>query len=185
MLVCSLPRCGATKFCLDLADKTNLEFVGEVNPIYLESYNDTKKQIHHESNYQPTYSNTKFIETLTYPNKYIALVNTMPYLVINQADYILLRRNMYDAFLSTANFLMKCDNTIKAEYVIQRLNMMYESLIAISLYVRLNKKEVVWYEEYFSRSGTDTSILDDSRYKQIIYRHIDGFMNHNDIKELK
>ena len=163
-------------------DDTGLEFVGEVNPIYLEKNYDSKKATHHETKCQPRYSPNKFVETFAYPNKYIALVNTMPYLVINQADYVVLRKNMKYAFLSTANFLIKCDSKIKPEYVIHRLYMMYESLIAMSLFLQSNNKTIIWYEDYFNRSGTNTDILDQSRYKNVIYSQIDKFMKNSDIQ---
>jgi hypothetical protein len=136
MIICSLPRCGATKIGMDLAAQHSLEFVGELNPTYLDYLYDHRKSDHHETKFQPVYDTQKLYKALTYHEDLIVLVNTMPYLVINQADYIILRKNMEDAFISTANFLIKTTPSIRCETIVHRLLMMNESLAAIWVHLK-------------------------------------------------
>ena len=76
MIVCSLPRCGATRFCLDLEKKSGLTFVGELHPIHIES--DRKAQTH-ETRFQTNFTPSDFADLLHDHSKHIILVNQHSY----------------------------------------------------------------------------------------------------------
>ena len=78
MIVCSLPRCGATRFCLDLQEKSGLPFVGELHPIHIES--DRKAQTH-ETGFQTNFAPSDFADLLHDHSKHIVLVNQHSYLL--------------------------------------------------------------------------------------------------------
>lgn len=178
MLVAALPRCGATKYCLDLQNSTGLEFIGELNPIYLDQYSDTAKRDNHETRFQPLYSMDKFVEALTDHSKYIVLVNQSPHLVLHNSDCLLLRRNMYNAFLSQANFFIKCRPYLYGEGVLQHLYLSFQSFVGVVACIsKLKYKDIVWYEDYFGIDSTTTELLDAHPHSRLIKRHIKSMFN--------
>lgn len=181
MIVCSLPRCGATKFCLDLEAKTNLPFVGELNPVYIDSCNEANtKQPYHETGFQPHYTKETYLDALVNPDKYIVLVNQSPHLLIDRADYVVLRKNMRDAFLSLANFFILSRPYLRGDGVIQHLYLSFHCLYGTLVYLNKYHKQVVWYEDYFGVQGTKTEAIDQHPHKKIIINQIDKLFSMND-----
>lgn len=178
MLVAALPRCGATKYCLDLQESTGLEFIGELNPIYLDQYSDTAKRDNHETRFQPLYSIDKFVEALTDHSNYIVLVNQSPHLVLHNSDYLVLRRNMYNAFLSQANFFIKCRPYLNGEGVLQHLYISFQSFLGVVAYIsKSGYKNIIWYEDYFGIQDTTTDFIDIHIHGKLIKRHIKSMFN--------
>lgn len=174
MIVCSLPRCGATRFCLDLQNKTGLEFVGEFNPYFIEELGlPNIKADTHETKYQPVYSINKFISLLHNHDNHILLVNDSPHLVVNMADCVILRRDMKSAFLSTANYLIVMIPNIKANVIVSMLDRFYVSYVALKAYIEKYSKQVVWYEDYYGKLRTETPLLDKYLHRKVIINHID------------
>jgi hypothetical protein len=185
MIIAALPRCGATKYCLDLQEKTGLKFIGELNPIYLDDYHDTAKQTYHETGFQPLYSNDVFVDALINPDKHIILINQSPHLRIHDADIVLLRKNMKDAFISQANFFIKSRPYLKGEAILQHLYLSFQSFYGVATYLNKHQKSnVVWYEDYFKMSGTKTDSLDDHPHRKIIYNHIDKMFDIGSIENI-
>ena len=184
MIICSLPRCGATKYCLDLQDQTGLEFVGELNPIYISEYGDTAKRDNHETGYQPLYSIEKYNSIISSPHKYIILVNQSPHLMVDRSEVVMLRRNMKDAFISQANFFVKCRPYLKGEGILQHLYMSFQSFYGVVSFLSQNSWPIVWYEDYFNLSGTKSDALDSHPHKKIIYTHIDNMFNIGKVQQL-
>lgn len=181
MIVCSLPRCGATKFCLDLEAKTGIPFIGEMNPLYMKSYgDDNTKQPHHETGFQPDYTDETYLDALVTPDKYIVLINQSPHLYIHQADTVLLRRNMRDAFVSLANFFIISRPYLRGDGIIQHLHLSFQSLYGVLVYLNKYTKPVVWYEDYFGIEGTKTDALDKHPHRNIIINQIDKLFYMND-----
>jgi hypothetical protein len=173
MIVCSLPRCGATRFCLNLQEQTGLEFVGEFNPYFIQELGLTNvKTDTHETKYQPTYSINKFTSLLHNHNNHILLVNDSPHLVIDKADYVVLRHNMKNAFLSTSNYLIVMFPNIKANIIIHMLDQFYRSYVAVKGYTDKYSREVVWYEDYYGLTSTQTPELDKYIHRKVIVNHI-------------
>lgn len=185
MIVCSLPRCGATRFCLDLQESSGLPFIGELNPMYVDSYNDVNtKQPYHETLFQPTYDSETYLQALVDPSKCIVLVNQSPHLYIDRADYVMLRRNMRDAFISQANFFIVSRPYLKGEGILQHLYLSFQSLYGVLLYLNKYQKPIVWYEDYYGIEGTKTDALDQHPHKRVILRHIDKLLSMNNTQEL-
>lgn len=185
MIVCSLPRCGATKFCLDLEAKTNLPFVGELNPMYIDSCNDINvKQPYHETSFQPQYSQHTYLDALVNPDDHIVLVNQSPHLYVDRADYVMLRKNMHDAFISLANFFLLCRPYLRGDGVIQHLYISFHSLYGVLVYLNKYTKPVVWYEDYFGVEGTKTDTLDKHPHRSVIINQIDKMFSMNDTELL-
>lgn len=172
MLVCSLPRCGATKYCLDLQERTGLKFAGELNPIHI---GDDRKSLVHETRYQPIYTNSDFAELLHDHSNHIVLVNQGSYLLINQADVIVLRKDMRDAALSLAKFLIMMYPQIKPSAIIHQLKLMHYDYIGMMSYLNKYSKDIIWYEDYYNMTGTDTSLLESYPGKDNIMREIDAY----------
>lgn len=184
MIVCSLPRCGATKYCLDLQHKTGLKFIGELNPIYIQEYGDTVKREHHETNFQPNYTKEEYIEALCNHDKMIVLANQSPHLLVPQCDRVVLRKNMRNSFLSLANFFIKCRPYLKSAGIIQHLFLTFQSYYGVLCYLSRHEKPIVWYEDYFGINDTTTPLLDAYPFKRVIIDQIDGMFKSNDCNEL-
>jgi len=172
MIVCSLPRCGATKFCLDLQEKIGMTFVGELHPIHI---GNTRKADAHETRHQENFTPERFADLLSYNKDNIILINQHSYLKINQASFVVLRKNMRDAYLSFANFLLKMYPELKPNAIKHQVDLMHNDYLAIRAYLDKYPREIVWYEEYFEVSGTRTPLLDAYPGKEAIIKQIDGY----------
>ena len=172
MLVCSLPRCGATGFCLDLEAAIRLPFAGELHPIHIGS---DRKSIVHETKYQPNFKEEQFADLLHDNSNHIVLVNQHPYLVINRADVVVLRRNMKDASYSLVKFLIAMYPSIKPGVIVHQLKLMHYDHIALMSYLNKYPKDIVWYEDYYNRTGTDMSAIEAYRGKENIIKEIETY----------
>ena len=171
MIVCSLPRCGATKFCLDLEARTKLQFVGELNPIHI---NNDRKAVVHETLYQPAHTPSSFADILNNNDDCIALVNQHSYLMLPHASFVILRRNMRNAALSLANFLIKMYPSIKPIQINHQLTLMYHDWIGIRSYLDKYPKDTIWYEDYYNIFETKTPLLDQYRGRDLIMKEIEA-----------
>lgn len=170
MIVCSLPRCGSTKFCLDLEAKTNIPFIGELSPMYL--YDNRKANVH-ETSYQPSFTPSRFADIIHNKDDFIILVNKAAYLSIAESSIVVLRRNMLDAFLSFGNFLLIMYPDINTRVLINEVKFSIYDYFGIKSYIERYPKHVVWYEDYFQKTGTTTEMLDNHRHGRIIKRAIE------------
>lgn len=174
MIICSLPRCGATKYCQDLESKTGLEFIGELHPMYI---GENAKARVHETLFQPTFTPKEFAHYIKNNKHYIILVNQNPCIMLPFADRIIIRKNMLDAFKSQANFLLKMYPSIKANVLLNLVKQSmtdYKGLIAC---VDNNFYDLVYYEDYYGVSGTNTAMLDNHIHGKTIIKAIEEFYN--------
>jgi hypothetical protein len=172
MIVCSLPRCGATKFCLDLQEKISLPFVGELHPIHIEN---NRKADTHETGFQTNFSLDAFSDLLHDHSKHIVLVNQHSYLLASQADVFILRKNIRNAALSIANYMLKVYPELKPNAIRFNVGLMYNDYRALMAYLNKYQKEVIWYEEYFGIEDTNTPLLDSYPGKDSIIKEIDSY----------
>lgn len=172
MIVCSLPRCGATRFCLDLQNKTGLSFVGELHPIHIES--DRKAQTH-ETRFQTNFTPSDFADLLHDHSKHIILVNQHSYLLANQSDAFILRKNMREAALSLVNYMMKMYPELKPNALRFNIAQMYNDYRALLAYLNKYQKEVIWYEDYYNIEKTNTPLLDLYPGRDSIIKEIDAY----------
>ena len=169
MIIVSIPRCGATRYCLDLQTQTGLNFVGEINPDHIGSV--LKSQMH-ETGYQPNFSYDYFVEILHNSQDKILLVNRGGYLLANVCDKIILRKNMVNAFMSFANFLIKMYPKIDTRVLMQEINISISDYKVLKSYINKYPKDVIWYEDYYGIEDTSTPLLDQHRHSKIIKRAI-------------
>lgn len=172
MIVCSLPRCGATRFCMDVSEKTGIPFVGELHPLHIG--NNRKAEVH-ETQFQTNFTRSQFADLLHDNRDHIVLINQHSYLKVDRANFVVLRRNMKDAYLSMANFLIKMYPNIKPSGIIQQLYLMRQDHIALASYLDKYPRDVIWYEDYYDMSGTHTRLLDDYAGKNAILKEIDSW----------
>jgi len=172
MIVCSLPRCGATKFCLDLQEKTKLKFVGEMHPVHIES---DRKASTHETRHQTNFTPDSFAEILQDHSEHIVLINQHSYLLANQASVFMLRRNMRNAAFSMANYLLKVYPELKPNAIRFNIGLMYNDYRALTAYLNKYQKEVVWYEDYYGIENTTTPLLDSYPGRDSIIKEIDAY----------
>ena len=172
MIVCSLPRCGATKFCLDLQDKLGLEFVGELHPIHI---NNDRKALVHETKFQTSFTKDQFADLLYNNDDNIVLINQHSYLLVKNAQCVIMRKNMRDASLSLADFLIKMYPGIKTAVIIQQLKIMHSDHLALTSYLDKYPKDIVWYEDYYGREGTSTPLLDKHIGRDLIIKEINEY----------
>lgn len=181
MIICSPPRCGATKYCLDLQKYTGLEFVGELNPMYITDYgNENRKAPYHETLFQPSITKDQYIEYLINSDKYIILSNQSPHLTIHNSGIVIMRRNLGNNLLSLANFLIKCRPYLNGEGIIQHLHITYQSIYGMLTYLEVHSKPIIWYEDYFKISGTTIEYLQNHKHGRAIIKSIDSLINSND-----
>lgn len=174
MIVCSLPRCGATSFCLDLQDQTGLKFIGELNPMYLY---DNRKAEAHETKCQLTFTPDQFADIVNNNDDCIALVNKAPHLSLAKCSYVILRRNMLDAFMSFANFLLKMYPDIDTKILINEVQFSIYDYYGLKAYIDRYPKDVIWYEDYFGIEGTKTELLDKHKHGRLIKKAIEDAYN--------
>lgn len=172
MIVCSLPRCGGTKFCLDLQDKTGLKFVGEMHPNHI---NNDRKSSTHETKHQTNFAPDMFADLLHDHSNNIVLINQHAYLLASRADVFILRRNMRDASLSLANYMLKVYPELKPNALRFSMNLIHNDHLALMSYLNKYEKEVVWYEDYYGISGTKTPLLDAYPGKDSIIKEIEAY----------
>lgn len=169
MIICSMPRCGATKICLDLEIKTGLKFVGELHPLHI---TDKRKADVHETRYQPSISADEFSDYLRNNSKYIVLVNRACFYLLPQCDVLILRKNMLNSFLSGANFLLKMYPNMKANVIIHEIRNTITEYVGVKSYIDKYSLNIIWYEDYFGIEDTDTNILDNHLHGQKIKEEI-------------
>lgn len=169
MIVCSLPRCGATRFCLDMEEQTGVPFVGELNALYLF---ENRKAEHHETKYQKDFTADQFAYLIYDKKSNIVMINKSSYLIVDKADYVILRKNMIDAFMSYANFMLKLYPDIDTKVLLKEIQFTAYDYFGLKSYIDKYVCNIVWYEDYFGTSGTQTPLLDSHRHGSVIKKAI-------------
>ena len=169
MIVVSVPRSGGTKFCLDLSEKTNLPFFGELIIEHVDSYpaklldiGKIKRQRHEAGvNSQKEYTAEQFMTCLNKHKDHIILANTEALGLYPFADYFLLRRNPINHFKSWYCWTLK-DVPEQALPIIvpNYIKFLYKNIASILDYCYYNGIEITWYEDLYDRetgySGYDS-----------------------------
>lgn len=187
MLVVSLPRSGATKYCMDLSEQTGLPFVGDMNPGNIVEYGAwwaKIKQNAHETKHDQSISISDYLDVLHNREKYVILANTGNHLLLPMADKIILRRNVVNTFRSICNYWLKMAPEMNVKTLLDlTVNPMVAHSKLLYKYVQNNASNVVWYEDYFDNFPCNTSALDQHLDKDVIYNHI--YMQLGDLCELQ
>jgi hypothetical protein len=157
--IISIPRSGATQYCIDISRRNGLAYRGELSSDMSMEYSSSSliKHKYHESGVlaQPIYHTTKqYFDALRDPNS-IWLVNgpndVSPHLP--EAEVVFLRKRYMDSFNSLANMFDKAGNTTQdiwwngGQYgwraEVSNLSLILDWLILYS------DTPVIWYEDYF------------------------------------
>lgn len=166
MKVVTFPRTGSTKICFDLAAKYNVPFVGELNPAYSPevgisgAYN--KKNKHEIPNCQP-HPTLKTLTAYIDDPAPIRLINRWGFLVADQADYIVLRRDVRASLESLSILIHKhAENPTSQEIptIVGYISMQVISEISILLAWCLQhpEKQIIWFEDYFPEYERQTYV---------------------------
>ena len=118
MIVCSFARTGATRYCMDLADREGLRFAGELAPTYLEHVGGGKAGIKneiHECDSQLVLTPEKFCDGIRVHADSVWLVNKGAYLLAPDADVIILRKDLKASLMSFCNLISRLKHTPTAE----------------------------------------------------------------------
>lgn len=181
MIVCAAPRSGATKYCLDLQESTGLEFIGELNPMYMTSYGQENKKLpYHETLFQPSITKEQYIDYIVNKDKYILLCNQASHLLIDQSGIVILRKSLEDTLLSLANFLIKCRPYLGAEGIIQHLHVTNQSIYGMLCYLSVYTKPIIWYEDHYNITGTNTDLIKNHKHGRFILKEISNLATSND-----
>lgn len=176
MIVLTLPRCGATKYCLDMAEKTGLPFVGEMTPNFITDFNpylaEMKKEFH-ETHHDSSISVDDFINVIENPDNYIIQVNDAQHFLLPKADVFLLRKDVNNIMFSFANLVAKAYKTPDAmNYIMPWINSLLNPTRLIYTYVHKKNITPVWYEDYFDNYPCSTpeldSLPDSEQFKDVI-----------------
>lgn len=172
MIVCSLPRCGGTKFCIDLQDKVGMPFVGELHPMHI---NSSRKANEHETGFQINFTPDEFADLIHYNKDHIVLINQHSYLMVDRASFVILRKNMADASLSFCNFMLKMYPNIKPAALLHQLKVMHNDHLGLMSYLNRYPRDIIWYEDYYNTEGTSTPLLNKYIGKDLIHREINTY----------
>jgi hypothetical protein len=159
MIVATFPRTGATKFCVDLAKKHNMPFVGELSPMYIPEIGENgywdKKTRHEVPNCQPQ-------PTLQMFNKYldtkdcVKQVNRHAYLILDKADYILLRRDFQHCAESLVGIIKKMaqpgNEQILNIVIGTKLKEVFSEVAVLTAWCLDHpERKITWFEDYFPK----------------------------------
>lgn len=159
MIVATFPRTGATKFCVDLAKKHNLPFVGELSPMYSPEIGENgyydKKSKHEVSNCQPQPSLemfTKYLDT----KDCVKQVNRSAYLVVDKASYILLRKDFQHCAESLVNTIHKASRPgtekIFPIIIATLFKEIFGEVAALTAWcIEHPERKITWFEDYFPK----------------------------------
>ena len=182
MIVVSLPRAGGTKICMDLAGKNNLKFLGELIPRNVMPVDTLRyrKDLLHETKYEIQITEEEYCAAINGDRSYISLVNSMgSNLTVADADYVVLRKNLKNCVYSWINYNYKASSIIGKRYpsAIFKvwIQMLLEYAYGIIVYCTHNKKNIIWYEDYFPDVKTEYNIPNsvkvdiDNEFKQYTF----------------
>ena len=181
MIVVAEPRSGATRFCMDLAEKTGKKFVGEFMMQLMTETRDfgpDRKGMLHETNHQQEVCFRDISNIVKGEFEDIVLVNNecVP-LVIDKADYVILRKSHTDTFISMINFWIRSRKKVGVKdfrwkdedgnHTLFREEVGYaaEHAQAISYFITRycyeNDIKPLWYEDLFPNVPVGRETLDE------------------------
>lgn len=161
MITVTVPRCGGTIFCLDLAKKFNLKFAGQAySPKFVDDYYKVRrpnwKKISHETNAQPEFQRQHYLDVIVNPGQYSILFNGVDNaLILPQADYLLLRKNIYNTFASYYKYLKILNQqfnqpTLDHQRLMWDFSLRFNCIYNICVFSLHTGKKITWYEDHYT-----------------------------------
>lgn len=165
MIVISTPRSGGTKFCLDLSEKLNLPYKGDLQlantPEMGSSWHIAKAQ-NHETNTGGAITVNDLASTVSDYKNNIVLLNMDFVPMLPFADVYLIRKNKRNIFTSMVNYMMKIGNGTLPGFFNEAT--LYKRMVECKVYdeyLKQNNITPTYYEDYFNNYPHHTPILNE------------------------
>lgn len=154
MIIATYARTGSTKLGLDLAEKHNLKFMGEIEGSYLKSSGCENRKIEtHETNFQPMLSDQEYYNAIYNHKDMVVLINRGGYLVLDKADYVVVRDNPLGCCLSFADLLMRPTkgDPLHWRSVLLYTRLMFADMISLITCAVEHPDDlpIVWFEDLY------------------------------------
>ena len=168
MLVITHGRSGATKYCLDLSEKTGLPFVGEMSPANLacNPYANVKSESH-ETGYQPTYTDEEFYDLVFNHENKIVQVNRAAVGLLPQADVVLIRKNIKKTLMSFAKLLSHPAASLNESQILLYCKMLFDDYLGLVTVCKIAKNKgdginLLWFEDIYPQHQQNVEVVSDS-----------------------
>jgi hypothetical protein len=168
MLVVTHGRSGATRYCMDMSEKTGLPFVGEMSPANIESNPYAKvKSESHETGYQPTYTPDEFYDLVFDNADKIVQANRSAVGLIPYADVVLLRRDLKQSLMSFAKLLSHPSAQCDEKQILLYCKMLFDDYLGLVTVCdvanhRGASLDLLWFEDLYPSHKQDVSIVSTS-----------------------
>ena len=164
MIVVAMPRSGATRICMDLAEKNNLQFVGELTATNLHDFTRYRKDKSHETNFEIGFDPELWTKIINRdPSLCILANNAKQYTLLKDADYVILRKNYVNCLLSFAEYTFRGEALSQEKETMNHMRifvyLMLDSFVGIATYCLNNDKNIIWYEDYFPNMPTEYKVV--------------------------
>jgi len=168
MIVVATPRSGATKICMDLAEKNNLKFLDELIPRNMTDLR-LPKEASHETGYGVRFTREEWISGLKNEPGYLSLCNNPGSdLMLPKADYVVMRKNLKNTIYSWINYQTKTNRSLRGTrgravsyfFTVQVIELAYG---IIQYCLADDNVNIIWYEDYFPDVDTAYSYISGDR----------------------
>lgn len=186
--IISIPRSGATQFCIDYADKHGLTWRGELwnemCPNIGMGRQSAIKRNHHESGHraQPAYETvSQYFTALKDPNS-LWLVNSINDVSGHLPDAlgVMLRKNYIDSFYSQAQVFTAQEKHFGSIWWVNQWAPYVTNLSLILDWILRFPTPVVWYEDYFPNMNRQYTVTE--AQKTAIFELCERFSIENKMK---
>jgi len=173
MIVVAIPRSGATRICMDLAEKHDIKFLGEMSPRNMNDKLRLRKDLTHETRFEIKVTPEEYCKSIERDPNYICLANYPgSNLLTSDADYVVMRKDLKNSLYSWLNYVIKgkggrLTDAITRMEAFFMLNMLLDTAYGIITYCLNNDKEIIWYEDYFPGMDTRYSYIPDNWLKKL------------------
>lgn len=153
MIVATHARSGATKFCIDLAARESKKFIGEytpshLNPLYESELTSSSKNFVHETKFQPPISEQDFNDIEK--SKDIYMVNKAAYLILDKADFIILRKDILQSIYSFIDLLLRPSrgSGLSIDAVVLYARLVFDDTLGLVTRCE-GRKDILWFEDLY------------------------------------
>lgn len=177
MIVVAIPRSGATRICMDLAEKHNIKFLGEMSPRNMSSQLRLRKDLTHETKFEIKVTPEEYCKSVERDPNYVYLANYPgSNLLTSDADYVVMRKDLKNSLFSWVNYVIKGGKLTTTDIEVDAtarlkcffmLDMILDNTYGIVTYCLNNAKEIIWYEDYFPDMDTKYNLIPDNWRKKI------------------
>ena len=189
MIITSYARTGSTKFGLDLAEKHNLRFMGEITGSHLIS-TGTKSHKHeiHETKFQPMLSDQEYYNAIYNNKDLVILVNRGGYLLLDKADYVVLRNDPLGCCLSFADLIMRPTSgrdSLHWRSVLFYTRLMFDDMLSLVTCAVEYPTDLplVWFEDLYPNHTQNLKYITDEKIYEIAKGFFTEFIEASDVQD--